>query len=292
MIEKYFTEFSKYIKNLNLDFKIEHSILSTEFLNSNPTFYLFYPKLFSIETKENKETIDLLCIAGYLYYQSVIIMDAIIDEKNISKYPVAVVCQEESVKLLTFIFGLNSNFWSLWNLRKNEFFNAITIQNDLIEKSNVEFIEFETLADYKSSFGKIAIDSIFSLQNKNDTNLYNKYLKSHKYFSIGFQLLDDVNDFKQDIINNQFNWAVYELSKSIDFDTYSNNEEVLNKLLFIKGIGQKILEKSIENFDKAEDEIKDLNNKLWISIIYEMRNKVINQLQITNKYIEELRKNK
>lgn len=188
MIEKYFTEFSKYIKNLNLDFKIEHSILSTEFLNSNPTFYLFYPKLFSIETKENKETIDLLCIAGYLYYQSVIIMDAIIDEKNISKYPVAVVCQEESVKLLTFIFGLNSNFWSLWNLRKNEFFNAITIQNDLIEKSNVEFIEFETLADYKSSFGKIAIDSIFSLQNKNDTNLYNKYLKSHKYFSIGFQL--------------------------------------------------------------------------------------------------------
>lgn len=292
LVEHYFGEFSKYIKNLNLESYLELSILSKEFLNANPKFYLFYPKLFLTKEKIEDKLVDLLCIAGYLYYQSVILMDTIIDEKDNSKYPLAIVCQEESIKILTHIFGLNSNFWNLWNLRKFEFFKAVSLQNELIKKKNVSILEFETLSDFKSSFGKIAIDSIFTLQSNNDKKTYNLYINSHKYFSIGFQLLDDVNDFKIDKINNHFNFAVYELSKIVDFETYNNNEQVLHKLLFIKDVGQNLLRKAIEYFESAENEIKDLNNETWTNVIREMKSKVINQLKITNQYIEELRNNK
>ena len=292
LVEHNFGEFSKYIKNLNLESHLEFSILSKEFLNTNPKFYLFYPKLFLNKEKVDDTFVDLLCISGYLYYQSVILMDTIIDEKDNSKYPLAIVCQEESIKILTHIFGLNSNFWSLWNLRKFEFFKAVSLQNELIKKKNVSILEFETLSDFKSSFGKIAIDSIFTLQNNNDKRTYDQYINSHKYFSIGFQLLDDVNDFKIDKINNQFNFAVYELSKIVNFETYNNNEQVLHKLLFIKNVGQNLLRKAIEYFESAENEIKDLNNEPWTDVIREMKSKVINQLKITNQYIEELRNNK
>ena len=182
LVEHNFGEFSKYIKNLNLESHLEFSILSKEFLNTNPKFYLFYPKLFLSKEKVDDTFVDLLCISGYLYYQSVILMDTIIDEKDNSKYPLAIVCQEESIKILTHIFGLNSNFWSLWNLRKFEFFKAVSLQNELIKKKNVSILEFETLSDFKSSFGKIAIDSIFTLQNNNDKRTYDQYINSHKYF--------------------------------------------------------------------------------------------------------------
>lgn len=217
-------------------------------------------------------------------------MDTIIDEKNILKYPVALVCQEETIKILTSIYSIESNFWKLWNDRKNEFFNAVILQEKLIQKAIVNFSDYEILADYKSAFGKIAIDCIFTLTDKKDLETYNKLLNSHKYFSIGFQLFDDVTDFKADLNKKQFNWAVYELSHLINFEVYQNDSNTLNKLLYIKGVGQQILEKAVANFVKAEENIVDLdNNSNWLKVINEMKKRVNDQLNVTNQYLDSLK---
>jgi hypothetical protein len=231
MFDFYLKQFQQYVKFLKISKNIENEILNIRFITRNPPFYLYYPNLFSgMLNVLDQNKINRLSIAGYFYYQSTLIMDTIIDEKNTQKYPVALVCQEETIKILTSIYGIESNFWNFWNARKNEFFSAILLQENLKNKEFVDFLEYETLADYKSAFGKIAIDSIFSLTNKKDLKTYNKILNSHKYFSIGFQLFDDVNDFRIDIEKKQFNWAVYELSKSIKFGNYKDDSKTLNKL--------------------------------------------------------------
>nr|WP_198999576.1 hypothetical protein [Flavobacterium sp. ASV13] len=290
MLELYLGRFQDYVNSLEISKNIQNEILSPKFISENPSFYLYYPDLFSAMFDiTDQQKISQLSIAGYFYYQSTLIMDTIIDENNILKYPVALVCQEETIKILTTIYTINSKFWKIWNDRKNEFFNAAILQEKLIQKSNVDFTDYEILADYKSAFGKIAIDSVFSLTDKKDSETYNKILNSHKYFSIGFQLYDDVTDFKADHNKKQFNWAVYELSQALNFEAYNHDSATLNKLLYIRGVGQEILEKAIANFVKAEESIAGIeHNSKWIRVIQEMKNRVRIQLNATNQYLKSL----
>lgn len=291
MQEFYLSQFQDYVKSLNVSKNIENEILDLEFIKKNPSFYIYYPSLFSGMMKMfDQEKINKLSAAGYFYYQSSIIMDTIIDEKQTDKFPIALVCQEETIKLLTEIFTIKSVFWNYWNTRKNEFFNAVLLQQKLYNKTEVNFSEYEVLADYKSAFGKIAVDSIFVLTKQADERKYKIILKSHKYFSVGFQLFDDINDFRIDFGNKQFNWAVYELSKKIEFADYGNDPIKLNKILYIKEIGQGILRKAIEYFETAENLVYNLeNSKSWLNVIQQMKNKVVLQLDATNDYLKQVK---
>ena len=127
-------EFKNYIDESNISEKIKKHILDPDFANSNPVFYQNYPSLFSNAFIINKEQLELLDIAGYLYYQATIFTDSLIDEKHISKFPVISICQEESIKILTSIYGLNNEFWTLWNKRRNEYIEAIGFEKALRAK--------------------------------------------------------------------------------------------------------------------------------------------------------------
>ena len=151
---------------------------------------------------------------------------------------------------------------------------------------SVDFRIYQDLADKKSAFGKVAIDSLFNLHGNNDNEIYQKLLLSHKYFSTGFQLYDDVKDFKEDFEKGQFNFAIEKLRNEVNFNQYEYNVEVLNKLLFIKEIGQEILSKSINQFERA---IKILNKlgvqSEWLTTVLEMKSTIENYLDITNGYL-------
>jgi hypothetical protein len=204
--------FHSYIQNLPILQNFKELILDANFINSNPKYYQNYPSLFSDVFFISTKQLDLLDIAGFLYYQSTIFTDSLIDEKSISKVPLISICQEESIKILSSIYNLKSNFWVLWNKRRNEYFQAIYLEKELFKNDIVDIEEYEILADTKSAYGKVAIDCLFSIDNKNEY-LYQKLLLSHKYFSVAFQLNDDIQDFKKDFKNGQFNWAVYLLKQ-------------------------------------------------------------------------------
>ena len=80
-------------------------------MNDNPKYYQNYPSLFSNAFLITKEQLNLLDISGYLYYQATIFTDNLIDENDISKFPLITICQEESIKILTSIYGLANDFW-------------------------------------------------------------------------------------------------------------------------------------------------------------------------------------
>lgn len=107
--------YQTYVKNLFIDNKLKNIILS-DFIEENPKFYLYYPNLFCDEKKPfQNEEIKFVSIAGYLFYQSILMLDKIIDEGAPSKDFILVnVLQEEAIKLLTSIFDLNSHFWNIW----------------------------------------------------------------------------------------------------------------------------------------------------------------------------------
>ena len=255
--------FFDFISNLSILNYYKKEILNNNFINNNPSYYQNYPSLFDNVFSTIIGDIELLDIAGFLYYRATILTDELIDNKDISKFPLITVCQEESIKILTHIFGLENNFWHLWNQRKNEYLKAIELEHNLNSKSEVTIEEYETVADYKAAFGKVAIDCLFCIDSSNP-EMYEKLLLSHKYFSVAFQLNDDIQDFKDDLKSGQFNWAVYLLKQE---NLTSDDPNILEKYLYIRGISKKIYNLGITYCQKAHDIVKNIEVQKWKTVL-------------------------
>ena len=256
-----------------------------------PEFYQHYPLLFeSYFNIPNRKILEMLSKAGFHYYHAILCLDSVLDQNNIKEIHQVLALQEESIKILASIYRFDSPFWSFWNKRKEEYFRAIKIEKSLSKKEKIHFKVYEDLADKKSAFGKVAIDSLFALDERKDKATHRSLLLSHKYFSIGFQLYDDVKDFKEDFRTGQFNFAIYCLQKVVDFEKYNQDIDSLNKLLFIKNVGQEILAISVNQFEKATTILNKLNIKSkWLETVIDMKNTIEGYLDVTNGYLATIK---
>ena len=214
-------------------------------------------------------------------------LDAIVDNQENHRIFNVLDLQEQSIKILAKIYEDKSDFWSLWKIRKNEFRDAISLEKNLWNGFSME--NYQEVADKKSAFGKVAIDCLYTLSGNKDEKKYNMLLESHKYFSVAFQLYDDIVDFEDDFNKKQFNKAVYKLSQIIDFSKYNNDPIVLNKLLYIEGVGTDILNKSITYLEKAKKIVCELSeNSLWSETIDNLKFSIIEYRNITHSYIKTI----
>lgn len=277
--------FINYVNCLAIDINIREIITSNAFLDNNPKFYFYYPALFSQYFDVDKEKLELLCISGYLYYQATIFLDKVIDDKNLDLLFPSMVCQEESVKILSSLYPLNSKFWTLWNQRKTDYQKAILLEKQINEKPSFE--NYSKLAILKATFGNCAIDGMFLLDDKKSENIYNILLQTHDYFSIAYQLNDDVLDFVNDYKNKQFNWCIYNFDSKY-FEEYSIED--CKKIFYIEGFAIKIFNQGIEELDKALKLLIEhkLTNSLWFNHISEMKIKFQNSIREIESYLFQL----
>src|SRR6187549_325228 len=93
--------------------------------DQSPKYYRYYPRLFASYFSEiERSNVEKLCNAGYLYYQFILLIDRIIDDKDLSKIPTSIILQEEAIKILATLFSEESDFWKLWNARRQEYFKS------------------------------------------------------------------------------------------------------------------------------------------------------------------------
>ncbi len=257
----------------------------------SPRFYKNYPRLFSNYFEPiDQDILIQLSRAGYLYYHATLLIDGLIDDKEFENLPSIMQLQEETIKGLTSIYGVKSIFWQFWNTRKNEYFKAVKTEKKFTYDRKVRFAEYADLADQKSAFGKVAIDCVYLLSKKKNDDLYEALLRSHYYFSVGFQLYDDVKDYREDFKKGQFNWAIYEQRRGVKMGAINEDIGQLHKLLFINGIGQEVLGKSISCFGKALQILDEYNDSEWKGIVLETKEQIENYLEITRGYIQTLEK--
>lgn len=278
-------KFNNYIQNLSISDNFKLVILDTNFLATNPEYYQKYPELFAKVFVIERRELDLLNIAGYLYYQATLFTDGLIDDKKHDRFPLITICQEESIKILTSVFGLENNFWKLWNSRKKEYFEAIYLEKSFLKKDTISIEEYMALADKKSAFGKVAIDCLFSIDNSKDNDLYEQLLLSHKYFSVAFQLNDDIQDLKADVKKGQFNWAFYLLKQNKMSD---HAPEILEKYIYIRGISKQMYQLGISYCDKALELVKDIDVPEWKKVLYDTKKAFITFIIEIDNYLEIL----
>ena len=277
-----------YIYSLPQDDGIKNALYNEDFITQNPEFYLYYPMFFSEAFDLSSSDLKELCIAGYLYYQSSIFLDEIIDDKNNDKLFLTIICQEETIKILTRIFGDNKTFWGLWNKRRNELVTSLHFEKSCFQKQTVENEEYYTLSDLKSAFGKAAIDSVFCLSKKDgvpNEKTYDDLIKSHYYFSIAFQINDDIIDMQKDWANGQFNIANYRMRK---LHPTVEDVSLLKKYLYINNDAKTLYLEAISALDKAIDVVKDLNVTNWKNNLFLNRRKILNTISEIDNYIKTL----
>ncbi|MDF0706526.1 hypothetical protein PY091_04800 [Muricauda sp. 81s02] len=220
-------------------------------------------------------------------------MDDIFDNKketsNFNVFLTINICQEETVKILSTFFETDSEFWDIWGKRKFEYVKAYKLDKQSHNISS--FAEYEVLCDYKSSFGKIAIDALFVLTGKHYRNEYQNVLKSHKDFYVAFQILDDVSDYEEDYINQQFNISKNHLEKRVDdIESYSLGDQ--KKLLYLEGVAEELYLKAYEHIIRAFEFVRDYKAPRWKDELQRMQNTItINNLNINgyirfNKYLK------
>jgi hypothetical protein len=226
----------------------------------------------------------MLCIAGYLYYQATLLLDAVIDTNDTEKLLPAMVCQEEAIKLLTDIFGRKSDYWELWNQRRTEYFNAIHLEKKLSKAKNITLKSYREVASQKSAFGKAAIDAIFILNKSKYTNFYGSIIRSHDLFSVALQMNDDVLDFYQDFNTKQFNWALHKMLK------VNTDEKVdivkFKKLFYIDGQAKRVFKQAILFLDRALEEVKDIPALAWKYELEKLKRKFLKTIIEIDNYLE------
>lgn len=253
-----------YVSTLPLSKDILAILSEENSIDKNPLFYMEYASLFkeNFKFKDASNKIDRLNIAGFLCYKYSLLMDNTLDnESKHTTLALSNIYLEETIKILTDLFGLDNTFWGLWNSRKKEFYKASILGKTLFNKNEVLVEEYENLCDFKSAMGKIALDSLFILSDSKSKNEYEKLIESHKLFSVGFQINDDISDFIEDFNNKDFNYAYYIFSKT----NKENNNTInnLNKLLYIDGTAVDLYKTSLSYFSRAQTIASEIGENKW-----------------------------
>ncbi len=289
--ENFIILLKNYLSQQKLPIEIINQIQNRDFIDYNPIFYTYYPYLFNEAFSiKKKEVLDSLSLAGFLYYKALITIDNLFDKKSSSnsfqRYLIANICQEEAIKVLSSLFPKNSPFWDTWNLRKVEYMKAYQMDKGFHKITSYK--EYESLADYKSAFGKIAIDSLYFLSGETHKEAYQKILKSHKYYYTAFQILDDIRDFQEDFENNQFNLALFELQQQVSKKEINNTPlRNLKQKIYQEGIVNKLQEKALEYINKSSLVKNSLFLNQWNFEIQTLHNDIVSHKLIVKGFIKE-----
>lgn len=231
-------------------------------------FFLFYKNMYSY-LKPAFPPIDPLNLqklerASLLFFQSLLSFDNAIDKPQAPDFRNFIkdgfLLHELAIRELTDIFTSDSLFWKSFDLIKKKYFLALQIEDELInERKILSFDTFSKLAEGKSIFCTAAVDALCSITNdySNEECLKNSILQLH----IGFQFLDDIDDFSLDLKTNQPNLAVSMVRKYVQengINISPENSISYHKLLFISGTATNILEMSIQSFEKAVLKLKNI----------------------------------
>ncbi|WP_345235767.1 prenyltransferase/squalene oxidase repeat-containing protein [Hymenobacter saemangeumensis] len=278
-------KFIAYVGKMALNNFFKHLVTDEHFISKALPAYLYYPLLFNEAFQYHEpEKLEKLCLAGFFYYRSLIELDDIVDSTHPTKRPyaplVSSICQEEAIKLLSSLFPLDSIFWCYWGNRRDEYLNAVA--QDKANPITIPLPAYETHAEQKSAFGKIAIDSLHVLTEEKYLSVYEQLLKAHRHFSVGFQLLDDVKDYRKDAENAQINWAHMALNEHASRQQYELNNWPLAKrhsYLHLSGVANKLLKQSNTCFSQALEIAQALGLHAWQETIVR-QNKAIMYLRL------------
>lgn len=251
-------------------------------------FYDYYPYLFHNEFERvSKETFRTIAISGALYLRYLLLNDRMMDSKDIinpSNLLYSDYLHEKSLSLLHSLFSSSSVFWEYFAGYNREFTSAILLERTkhFGIVSPYSFSEFESIAKGKSTMAKYVTTALAIL---NETPEKIEALeKSQDYFHIGFQLIDDLQDWKEDYLNRNYSCLLTSIiyqNKLVEHAASNNppDLETIGRALYLSKMAEKQMNYAVRSLKKAT--AYGAICPLWIDIIKEY---LLQSEELRNKY--------
>jgi hypothetical protein len=235
----------------------------------------------------DKGRVELLSDASYKYFTFLLSLDAFIDNtesksRQLETFLYALKDLEVSIRELSSLYPAgDSTFWNTFDASKEQYFKTLMYEKGISkEKPDIDEALFLKLAVGKSVMCHNAVYSLQELARNND---YEKHLiKCINEIHIAFQYLDDIDDFKKDIQEEQWTYPQSQvrgflIEKSIAVD----NPTDLYKYLFISGIAEQNIHKAMAHYGQAIHIAEGLNLQSLVKYINE-------QIKNTEFYLSEI----
>ena len=142
---------------------------------------------------------------------------------------------------------------------------------------------FQKIAKGKSA---ICLNAVYAIQVLADNRIYEDILiELVNEIHIAFQLLDDIDDFKKDILEKQWTYPQHLLEQFLVQNNVKELDNSLkNKYLYISGIAEVHLRKAIKHFENA----KSVATTLQLSELSEYIQKQISNIEFHSQEIKFL----
>lgn len=272
-INNYLIKFTKnegFLTNQEKEKLFSVSILSKHKFYLN-LFFMFSPLFPEIK----KEELEQLTLCGYLYFRGLLEYDHLIDDKKISKSEkqthskYGMYFLEEAIKGLLDLFPHGNPFWENFHALRRQYNTGLIIEIQTKDQSiDYNFDVYKRIAKNKSC---ISLASINALCNLSNNFMYKKALeRSLIDLHIGFQIFDDIDDFRSDLQNNQKTYPIFCVKKFLnDNNIFYNQMDFvkLYKYFFISGIAIKNIKIARTKFQQSLRAVEHLNIKTYKSVI-------------------------
>lgn len=236
----------------------------------------------------NAEKTTKLNTAAYAYFKFLLSFDALIDAEAESNKKQALINLiqsftefEHGIRLLSELYQTQEAFWQRFNELKKGYFGAIIKEKELSKnKPDINETLFETIAVGKSS---MCHNSIYALQFlAQDSTFENDLISCVNHIHIAFQYLDDLDDFKSDVLEKQWTYPQSLLRSYFKKNAIEcADNEVAYKYLFVSGIAEQLVRKAIYHYQMASI----ITNKLDL---VELGNYLAKQISSCEFYLNEI----
>lgn len=184
---------------------IDPSLIKGHVIYINLVNYLLpvYPNV--DEKKANK-----LSISAYLYFRFLLFFDNYLDspkkdDHSIRDLAVAFEFYEKAIQGLSQLFPTDSKFWKNFQSLKKDYFQAtLDERNVSLAKTPITEELFSKLAVGKSTICEALIYALNDLSDSASNS--HALIECFRNLHIGLQYMDDIEDFKKDIDDNQWTY--------------------------------------------------------------------------------------
>lgn len=201
------------------------------------------------------------CALGY--FNVLLTIDRLIDQKeklneDAAQLFGAIQLHEQVIRQLCDLVGSESSiagltFWSNFEELKKKYVQTVLFEKQIsIAQKHLSEQNFEELAYGKSAICCAIVHGLQALC-KEEAEL-SKIETILKHIHIAFQYLDDISDFKKDIEENQWTYPQVLLKDYFERNALEVHDiNIRHKHLFLSGIAQQMVQKSVTHYEKATD---------------------------------------
>jgi len=175
---------------------------------------------------------------------------------------------QESQRLLSRLFPDEGSFWVQYYQRYSDHFQELE-ESRQVDKE-LDFAHYRQLLGYKYSLLYVPVDMLFYLSGEKHRAAYDKIQESLQWFTVGYNLPNEVKGLEEDIrtgVNNYAWWRLRDELEQHDINPADHSAEEVHKLLYATGLAEQLLVESLDAFEKALAIVADLEVPLFRAII-------------------------